>query len=74
MRVTVLGAGAVGGWLAAGLARGGAEVAVLARGATLATLPRDGLVELAARLGLPAPTLAGAHGLVRLLAAHRPDP
>jgi 2-dehydropantoate 2-reductase len=44
MRVTVLGAGAVGGWLAAGLARGGrAEVSVLARGATLAALRRDGL-------------------------------
>jgi len=46
MRVTVLGAGAVGGWLAAGLARGGSEVAILARGATLAALRRDGLVFL----------------------------
>jgi 2-dehydropantoate 2-reductase len=47
MRVTVLGAGAVGGWLAAGLARGGrAEVSLLARGATLAALRRDGLVFL----------------------------
>lgn len=47
MRVMVLGAGAVGGWLAAGLARGGrAEVSVLARGATLAALRRDGLVFL----------------------------
>lgn len=46
MRVTVLGAGAVGGWLAAGLARAGLPVAVLARGATLAALRRDGLVFL----------------------------
>lgn len=46
MKVTVLGAGAVGGWLAAGLARAGAEVAILARGATLAALRRDGLVFL----------------------------
>jgi 2-dehydropantoate 2-reductase len=47
LRVTVLGAGAVGGWLAAGLARGAAaEVSVLARGATLAALRRDGLVFL----------------------------
>lgn len=46
MRITVLGAGAVGGWLAAGLAKGGAEVSILARGATLAALRRDGLVFL----------------------------
>jgi 2-dehydropantoate 2-reductase len=44
MKVTVLGVGAVGGWLAAGLARGGAEVALLARGATLAALRRNGLI------------------------------
>lgn len=44
MRVTVLGPGAVGGWLAAGLARAGLPVAALARGATLAALRRDGLV------------------------------
>jgi 2-dehydropantoate 2-reductase len=44
MRVTVIGVGAIGGWLAAGFAAGGAEVALLARGATLAALRRDGLV------------------------------
>ena len=44
MRVTVLGVGAVGGWLAAGLARAGVEVALCARGATLAALRCDGLV------------------------------
>ncbi|WP_431270900.1 ketopantoate reductase family protein [Dankookia sp. P2] len=46
MRVTVLGAGAVGGWLAAGLARAGMPVAVLARGATLAALREHGLTLL----------------------------
>lgn len=44
MRVTVLGIGAIGGWLAAGLAAGGADVSLLARGATLEALRRDGLV------------------------------
>ncbi|MCO6418860.1 2-dehydropantoate 2-reductase [Siccirubricoccus sp. KC 17139] len=44
MRITLLGAGAVGGWLAAGLARAGADLAILARGASLAALQRDGLV------------------------------
>lgn len=44
MRVTVLGVGAVGGWLAAGLARAGADVRLCARGATLAALRADGLV------------------------------
>jgi 2-dehydropantoate 2-reductase len=46
MRVTVFGAGAVGGWLAAGLARAGIPVAVLARGATLAALRGNGLTLL----------------------------
>jgi 2-dehydropantoate 2-reductase len=44
MRVVVVGVGAVGGWIAAGLARGGAEVALLARGPTLAALRAEGLV------------------------------
>lgn len=44
MKVTVLGVGAVGGWLAAGLARAGADVRLYARGATLAALRSDGLV------------------------------
>lgn len=44
MRVTVIGCGAIGGWLAAGFTAGGAEVAVLARGATLAALRDRGLV------------------------------
>lgn len=44
MRVTILGAGAIGGWLAAGFAAGGAKVSVLARGASLAALRDRGLV------------------------------
>jgi len=44
MRVTILGVGAIGGWLAAGFALGGAEVSLLARGAVLDSLRRRGLV------------------------------
>ena len=46
MRVLVIGAGAIGGWLAGVLSRGGAEVSVLARGATLAALRSNGLTLL----------------------------
>ena len=44
MRILIVGAGAVGGWLAGVLARGGAEVALLARGATLQALRERGLL------------------------------
>jgi 2-dehydropantoate 2-reductase len=43
MRVLVIGAGAVGGWLAGVLARGGADVALVARGRALAAIRADGL-------------------------------
>jgi 2-dehydropantoate 2-reductase len=43
MRVLVIGAGAVGGWLAGSLARGGAEVSLLARGAALQAIRDRGL-------------------------------
>ena len=43
MRVCVYGAGAIGGHLAARLARGGAEVCVVARGAQLAAIEAGGL-------------------------------
>ena len=43
MRLCVYGAGAVGGYLAGFLARGGAEVSVVARGAHLAAIRADGL-------------------------------
>ena len=41
--VCIVGAGAIGGWVGAGLARAGCAVSVLARGQTLAALQRDGL-------------------------------
>lgn len=42
-KICVVGAGAIGGWLGAGLARAGCQVSMLARGQTLAALRRDGL-------------------------------
>jgi 2-dehydropantoate 2-reductase len=44
VRVLVLGAGAVGGYLGARLAEGGHDVTLVARGENLAALQRDGLV------------------------------
>ena len=44
--ILVVGAGAIGGWLAAKLAQAGEDVALLARGARLAEICRDG-IELA---------------------------
>jgi 2-dehydropantoate 2-reductase len=43
MRICVFGAGAVGGYLAASLARGGAKVSIVARGAHLAAVRARGL-------------------------------
>ncbi len=43
MRICVYGPGAIGGHLAARLAKGGAEVSVVARGATLAAIRERGL-------------------------------
>ncbi len=42
-RIAIVGAGAIGGWLGEGLARAGAEVSVLARGATLQAVRAHGL-------------------------------
>ncbi len=45
MKIAIVGAGAIGGWLAAGLLRSGrAQVSLLARGATLAALRQRGLL------------------------------
>lgn len=44
MRVAVVGAGAIGGFIAAALDRSGVDVAVVARGEHLAAIRRDGLV------------------------------
>ena len=62
MRVAVVGCGAIGGWLAARLSLAGVKVNVLARGATLAALRRDGL-----RL-----EEAGQHHVVQLQASDDP--
>jgi 2-dehydropantoate 2-reductase len=43
MKIAVVGLGAIGGLMAARLARAGFAVSALARGATLATVQRDGL-------------------------------
>jgi len=43
MKVCIYGAGAIGGWIGVKLARAGCELDVVARGATLEALRRDGL-------------------------------
>src|SRR6476620_9412172 len=43
MKVCIYGAGAIGGWIGAKLAQAGCEIDVVARGATLDALKRDGL-------------------------------
>lgn len=43
MKVCIYGAGAIGGWIGARLARQGAQVSAVARGATLAALKEKGL-------------------------------
>ncbi len=43
MKTTIYGAGAIGGWIGAKLARSGAQLGVVARGATLDALQRNGL-------------------------------
>lgn len=43
MRVSVIGAGAIGGWLTAGCIEGGGSATILARGASFDALKRDGL-------------------------------
>jgi 2-dehydropantoate 2-reductase len=67
MRVLVIGAGAVGGWLAGVLARGGAEVSVLARGATLEAIRAGGLtlVEGERRQSFPVPVSNAVEDLPR---------
>ena len=44
MRICIYGAGAIGGWLGAGLARHGADVTLIARGPHLAAMQAGGLV------------------------------
>ena len=44
MKIGIIGAGAIGGWIGAKLAGGGHDLSVLARGKTLAAIARDGLI------------------------------
>ena len=83
MRICIIGAGAIGGYLALRLARGGAAVSVIARGAQLAAIRQHGLrVQSAAgmetaRLKLVTDQLheAGAQDLVILaMKAHQVEP
>jgi 2-dehydropantoate 2-reductase len=71
VRIAIYGAGAIGGFIGARLARGGSEVAAIARGATAAALRRHGWrLEIdGARLAAPArvaedPAELGPHDLV----------
>ncbi len=49
MRIAVVGAGAIGAYVGAALARGGADVALIARGAQLDALQRNGVTVLSSR-------------------------
>ncbi|MBV8638186.1 MAG: 2-dehydropantoate 2-reductase [Candidatus Eremiobacteraeota bacterium] len=51
MRILVVGAGAIGGFIAAALARAGADVAVVARGAHLDVIRRRGITLVHSDLG-----------------------
>src|SRR3954462_14428970 len=73
MRVCVVGAGAIGGWTAAWMARAGHAVCMVARGAHLEALRRDGLTLVSgaerSTRALPAsddPAAFGAQDLVFL--------
>ena len=44
MKICVVGAGAIGGWVAARLALAGNDVSVLARGETLSSIETEGLL------------------------------
>src|SRR6202008_4765994 len=49
MRIAVVGAGAIGAYVGAALARGGADVHLVARGANLEAMRTDGIHVLAPR-------------------------
>ena len=49
MKIAVLGAGAIGAYVGAALARGGADVSLIARGAQLAALRERGVTAISPR-------------------------
>ena len=60
MKVCVVGAGAIGGWMGVKLAKAGHVVSVLARGATLAAIQANGLQLISGGETLSAPVKATA--------------
>jgi 2-dehydropantoate 2-reductase len=60
MKVCIYGAGAIGGWIGARLARAGSAINVVARGATLEALRRDGLTLASGDAGFTVPVEASA--------------
>jgi 2-dehydropantoate 2-reductase len=71
MNICVVGAGAIGGWIAARLALAGNEVSLVARGDTLAAIDSEGLLltdagdtRCVAIGGSPDPSTLGVHQLV----------
>ena len=62
MKVCVVGAGAIGGWMGVKLAQAGHAVSVLARGATLAAIQHNGLqlIEAGATTGVSVTAAANA--------------
>ncbi|MCJ8156816.1 2-dehydropantoate 2-reductase [Sphingomonas sp. LaA6.9] len=62
MKVGIVGAGAIGGWIGAKLAAKGSPVSVLARGATLEAIRADGLVLHEDGLTIAAPVAASENG------------
>jgi 2-dehydropantoate 2-reductase len=71
MKVCIYGAGAIGGWLGARLAQAGCTLDVVARGATLDTLRRDGLTLVCGETRVSVPVNAsddpGALGVQQLV-------
>ena len=51
MRIVIVGAGAIGGYIAATLAHAGMDVAAIARGAHLEAIRRDGITVISSDLG-----------------------
>jgi 2-dehydropantoate 2-reductase len=61
MKIAIVGAGAIGGWLGVHLARAGNDVSVFAHGETLAAIKRDGLKLTEDGQGLSVPVRASTN-------------
>lgn len=60
MKICIVGAGAIGGWIGAGMARGGHEVSLVARGAHLDRLRSSGLTMISNGVSQSFPVRAAA--------------